>query len=116
MECLKNQKVLVELDLSYLDDFIAMHNESRRSWKVYYPPLNRQILIETMSAIPEKCVYAVKENDIVLGYLLCHINDHYSNNAIRTAHHETVLVSRERCKSGYKVYKVTEMLIDAMIA
>lgn len=116
MECSKSQRRIVEVDFSYIDDFIKLYNESRSQWKVYFPPIQAGqlwLLLETFQA---KCLFAVEQDGIILGYLIGYMHNYFSACVVRVAHHETILVSRERCKSGYTVYKVTEMLVDALIA
>ena len=116
MECSKTQKRLVEVDFGYIDDFLELYNESRRTWKVYFPPMKIEYLQLLLESVPTKCLYAVEQDGVILGYLIGYIHNYFSAELVRVAHHETILVSKKRCKSGYTVYKVTELLIDALIA
>ena len=116
MECLKTQRRLIEVDIRYIDDFLVLYNECRRTWNVYFPPMKIEYLELLLESVPTKCLYGVEQDGVILGYLIGYIHNYFSANLVKVAHHETIMVSKKRCKSGYTVYRVTEMLVDALIA
>ena len=115
MKCLNHQKRLISVDFSYIDDFLDLYNECRVRWPVYFPPVKVEYLEVILESTPTKCLYAVERDNVVLGYLFGFVHNYYSDDVVRIVHHETIMVSPTRCKSGYTVYKVTEMLVDALI-
>ena len=116
MKCLNHQKRLISVDFSYVDDFLDLYNECRVRWPVYFPPVKVEYLEIVLESTPTKCLYAVERDNVILGYLFGFIHNYYSDATLRVAHHETIMVSKARCKSNFTVYKVTEMLVDALIA
>ena len=116
MECLKTQRRLIEVGIEDIPDYLEIYNECRRTWKVYFPLIRRENLELLISSLPDYCLYAVEQDGIRLGYLLGYLHNYFGDDCVRIAHHETIMVSKLRCKSGYTIYKVTEMLVDALIA
>ena len=115
MDYSQSRRRIIEVDFSYMDDFLDMYNECRCKWPIYFPPVDVAALENIVACMNPRCLYAVEQDEVILGYLIGYIHSYFSADLVRVAHHETIMVSPKRCKSGITIYKVTEMLVDALI-